>query len=83
MERLGQPSVALYQQHWPGFPIVNSWANDRFYQGLAECQKQGLAQAVGVSNHNEGRLKRAFQVMQVSQQMRVVALPYCLQGIWA
>lgn len=65
LERLGQSSVDLYQQHWPGFPIVNSWANDNFYEGLAECQKQGLAKAVGVSNHNEKRMKRAFQVMQV------------------
>lgn len=64
LERLGQSSVDLYQQHWPGFPIVNSWANDNFYEGLAECQKQGLAKAVGVSNHNEKRMKRAFQVMQ-------------------
>ena len=58
--------MALYQQHWPGFPVINSWANDAFYTGLAECQKQGLAEAVGVCNHNEKRMKRAFQVMQVS-----------------
>ncbi|KAK9799851.1 hypothetical protein WJX73_010006 [Symbiochloris irregularis] len=64
LERLGLQQMELYQQHWPGFPVVNSWANDAFYRGLAQCQKQGLTKAVGVSNHNEKRLKRAFQVMQ-------------------
>lgn len=64
LDRLNQKSVDLYQIHWPGFPIVNSWANDAFCKGLVECQKQGLAKAVGVSNYNVKRLQRAHDVMQ-------------------
>lgn len=55
----------LYQIHWPGFPILNSWANDAFCRGLVDCQKQGLAKAVGVSNYNVNRMQRAHGVMKV------------------
>ena len=66
LDRLDQKSVDLYQIHWPGFPILNSWANDAFCRGLVDCQKQGLAKAVGVSNYNVNRLQRAHGVMKVS-----------------
>ena len=66
LERLDQKSVDLYQIHWPGFPILNAWANDAFCKGLVKCQKQGLAKAVGVSNYNVKRLQRAHDVMKVS-----------------
>ena len=71
LDRLNQKSVDLYQIHWPGFPIVNSWANDAFCKGLVECQKQGLAKAVGVSNYNVNRMQRAHNVMRVR-----LAFPY-------
>ncbi len=51
--------------HWPGF-ITNGWCNDAFVQGLADCQQQGLTQAVGVSNFNLGRVKTAQQILKVS-----------------
>ena len=66
LERIDQKTLDLYQIHWPGFPIVNSWANDAFCRGLVDCQKQGLAKAVGVSNYNVNRLQRAHGVMQVT-----------------
>ena len=50
--------------HWPGF-ITNGWSNDAFVKGLADCQQQGLAQAVGVSNFNLGRVKTAQQILKV------------------
>ena len=65
LERLNQQSVDLYQQHWPGFPVLNSWSNDAFCRGLAKCQKLGLAKAVGVSNFNEKRLRRAHGIIEI------------------
>ncbi|KAK3255976.1 hypothetical protein CYMTET_34865, partial [Cymbomonas tetramitiformis] len=59
LDRMQVPKVDLYMQHWPGFPVVNSWAEERFLEGLAECYKLGLTRAVGVSNFNEERLRRA------------------------
>ena len=50
--------------HWPGF-ITNGWCNDAFVKGLADCQQQGLTQAVGVSNFNLGRVKTAQQILKV------------------
>ena len=58
------PSVGLYMIHWPGFAI-QSLANDAFVEGLAEVKQAGLAQAVGVSNFREDRLRRAHKILQV------------------
>ena len=65
LDRLNQKSVDLYQIHWPGFPVLNSWANDAFCKGLVKCHQQGLAKAVGVSNYNVKRMQRANGIMQV------------------
>ena len=62
---MGQKELDLYQIHWPGFPVVNSWANDAFCRGLVDCQKQSLTKAVGVSNYNLNRMQRAHGVMKV------------------
>lgn len=51
--------------HWPGF-ITNGWCNDAFVKGLADCQQQGLTQAVGVSNFKLERVKTAQQILKVS-----------------
>ncbi len=59
--------------HWPGF-ITNGWCNDAFVQGLADCQQQGLTQAVGVSNFNLGRVKTAQQILKVTNLVLVSAL---------
>lgn len=58
------PSVGLYMIHWPGFAI-QSLANDVFVEGLAKVKQAGLAQAVGVSNFREDRLRRAHKILQV------------------
>ena len=65
MKRLGISKLGLYMIHWPGF-ITNGWCNDAFVQGLADCQQQGLTQAVGVSNFNLGRVKTAQQILKVT-----------------
>lgn len=64
LERLGSQRVTLYLQHWPGF-FFNAFANDAYIQGLADVVDQGLAQAVGVSNFNADRVRRAAQQLQV------------------
>lgn len=55
--------MALYIQHWPGF-FLNSWSNDAYLEGLAQCVEQGLTQTVGVSNFNEQRVRHAAQVLR-------------------
>ena len=65
LKRLGISKLGLYMIHWPGF-ITNGWCNDAFVQGLADCQQQGLTQAVGVSNFNLGRVKTAQQILKVT-----------------
>jgi len=60
--RLGMDSMGLYMQHWPGF-LVNGFSNDAYVRGLIRVRKEGLAQAVGVSNFNERRLREAHARM--------------------
>ncbi|KAL6650537.1 hypothetical protein ACP70R_009462 [Stipagrostis hirtigluma subsp. patula] len=55
LDRLGLPSVELYQLHWPGL-----WGNEGYLDGLADAYEQGLVKAVGVSNYNEKRLRDAY-----------------------
>ena len=45
VQRLGGP-IDLYQIHFP-----NSWSNEDYWDGLADCYDQGLVKAVGVSNY--------------------------------
>ncbi len=67
LKRLQVPSVGLYMIHWPGFAL-QSLANDAFVEGLARVKQAGLAQAVGVSNFREDRLRRAHQLLQVRKK---------------
>jgi len=54
LERLGLPTVDLYQIHWPIPPLpVETWAD-----ALADAVEAGLARAVGVSNYNEEQMRR-------------------------
>lgn len=69
LKRLQVPSVGLYMIHWPGFAI-QSLANDAFVEGLAKVKQAGLAQAVGVSNFREDRLRRAHKILQVGSMCR-------------
>ncbi|KAL3146920.1 hypothetical protein ABBQ38_014891 [Trebouxia sp. C0009 RCD-2024] len=63
LQRLGISKLGLYMIHWPGF-ITNGWCNDAFVKGLADCQQQGLTQAVGVSNFKLERVKTAQQILK-------------------
>ncbi len=59
LERLQMPAVDLYLLHWPWRPVpLEQWA-----ESLAEAYEQGLARAVGVSNHNLSQLERVAQVL--------------------
>ena len=64
LSRLKATKVGLYQIHWPGFPFINNWSTDAFVEGMARVQRQGLADAVGVSNFNAKRLRRSHSIMQ-------------------
>ncbi len=59
LERLGLPSVDLYQIHFPLPPLaVETWA-----EALADVVQEGLARAVGVSNFDERQMRRAYSAL--------------------
>lgn len=58
LNRLGLEKMALYIQHWPGF-FFNAFANDAYLEGLARVAELDLATAVGVSNFNVDRVRKA------------------------
>lgn len=64
LQRLGIQKTGLYMQHWPGF-VTNGWCNDAFVEGLGDCARQGLTQAVGVSNFTADRVRRASSILEV------------------
>jgi aryl-alcohol dehydrogenase-like predicted oxidoreductase len=63
LERLQVPKLGLYMQHWPGF-LINGPFNDAFVEGLSDCARLGLTQAVGVSNFSAERIRRANSILQ-------------------
>ncbi|KAK9818029.1 hypothetical protein WJX72_005932 [[Myrmecia] bisecta] len=63
LERLQLDQVGLYMIHWPGF-FVSAFSNDAYVEGLAKCHQLGLAKAVGVSNFNAGRVRKAASILQ-------------------
>lgn len=56
LERLGAKSIDLYQIHWPN-PLAQQ---DRYWDALGEAVRAGKVRAVGVSNYNEGLLRKAY-----------------------
>lgn len=46
LKRLGNRPIDLYQIHFP-----NAWANEEYWDGLAQVYEKGLVKAVGVSNY--------------------------------
>ncbi|EFJ49624.1 hypothetical protein VOLCADRAFT_80526 [Volvox carteri f. nagariensis] len=62
LRRMGLSSMGLYMQHWPGYG-PQYFFNDSYLEGLADCHQQGLCQAVGVSNFNAERVRRAVQLL--------------------
>ena len=77
LQRLGIQKTGLYMQHWPGF-VTNGWCNDAFVEGLGDCARQGLTQAVGVSNFTADRVRRASSILEV--RMLAVSHHVSLQG---
>jgi pyridoxine 4-dehydrogenase len=51
VDRLGGP-IELYQIHFP-----NSFSNEEYWDGIADCYDQGLVKAVGVSNYGSDAVK--------------------------
>lgn len=51
LKRLDRP-VDLYQIHFP-----NAWANEAYWDGLADAYEQGLVKSVGVSNYGVDALR--------------------------
>lgn len=63
LRRLGLPKLGLYMQHWPGF-FLNTFANDAYLEGLVTVWEKGLAEAVGVSNFNAERVRKAARMFE-------------------
>jgi len=60
LERMNLEQVGLYQIHWPFPPrSIQTWVEE-----IGKVQKDGLAQAVGVSNYNRDQMKRADAVLR-------------------
>ena len=52
LKRLQKPQIELYQIHFP-----NAWANEDYWDGLAQCYERGLVKAVGVSNYGKDAVR--------------------------
>ncbi len=59
LQRLGLPSVDLYQVHWP-FPLVSI---ETWMVAMAESVHAGLTRAVGVSNYSAVQTQRAHAAL--------------------
>ena len=60
LNRLGIPSVDLYQIHWPFRPrAVEVWAD-----ALGEAVAEGLTRAAGVSNFSADQMARAYETLK-------------------
>ncbi|MGH7583616.1 MAG: aldo/keto reductase [Gemmatimonadales bacterium] len=62
IERLGVERIDLYQLHWPpddGTPMSEYWGE------LQAIKRDGLARAVGLSNHDVAHLARAEAIAHV------------------
>ena len=58
LKRLGRDSMELYQIHFP-----NAWANEAYWDGLADCYDRGLVKAVGVSNYGSDAVKAVSKTL--------------------
>jgi len=67
--RLGVKSLDLYQIHFPDLiqPLkvfgLEQRKDEAYWDGLAQCYKEGLAKNVGVSNYGPEMLQRAFDAL--------------------
>lgn len=59
LDRLGADQVDLYQIHWPLPPVsIATWMD-----AMADAVDAGLTRAVGVSNYNLSRMRRAHAAL--------------------
>jgi aryl-alcohol dehydrogenase-like predicted oxidoreductase len=56
LERLGVPTIDLYQIHWP-FTFLST---NSLMDALAKAVRSGKVRAVGVSNYNAARMRQAY-----------------------
>lgn len=63
LKRLQLSKLGLYMIHWPGF-LINGFFNDKYVEGLGLCIERDLAEAVGVSNFNESRIRKAHEQLE-------------------
>lgn len=80
-ERLGRP-IDLYQIHFP-----NAWANEAYWDGLADAYDAGLVKAVGVSNYGveamracHAKLKERGIPLSSNQIQLSLVYPYALSN---
>eukprot|EP00306_Pavlova_sp_CCMP459_P011664 CAMPEP_0185188828 /NCGR_PEP_ID=MMETSP1140-20130426/5646_1 /TAXON_ID=298111 /ORGANISM="Pavlova sp., Strain CCMP459" /LENGTH=399 /DNA_ID=CAMNT_0027755343 /DNA_START=11 /DNA_END=1210 /DNA_ORIENTATION=- len=80
-DRLGRP-IDLYQIHFPG-----AWANEAYWDGLAQAVDEGLVGAAGVSNYGKDALRACHAKLAsrgiplVSNQIQLSLLyPFCLSN---
>jgi len=80
-ERLGRP-IDLYQIHFP-----NAWANEAYWDGLAEAVSSGLVKAAGVSNYGVDALRACHAKLKsrgiplVSNQIQMSLIyPFALEN---
>lgn len=79
--RLGRP-IDLYQIHFP-----NAWANEAYWDGLAQCVESGLIKSAGVSNYGAEAVRACHAALGargiplVSNQVQLSLLyPYALRN---
>jgi aryl-alcohol dehydrogenase-like predicted oxidoreductase len=59
LARLGQARIELVQTHWPISPLtIESWM-----KALAEAELKGIVHAIGLSNCNLSRMRRAQEAL--------------------
>lgn len=69
VERLGRP-IDLYQIHFP-----NAYANEAYWDGLADAYDQGLVKSVGVSNYGSEAVRACHATLaKVSRGTHELAL---------
>jgi pyridoxine 4-dehydrogenase len=58
VERLGGKPIDLYQIHFP-----NAYANEAYWDGMAQAYEKGLIKAVGVSNYGVDALRACHDAL--------------------
>ena len=59
LKRLEADSMDLYQIHFP-----NAWANEAYWDGLADCFDLGLVKSVGVSNYGSDAVRAVASTLE-------------------